>query len=62
MSSEDFAFYGALVPSMYLNMGAGSKQAGYEYSLHHPKVRFDENVIRYGVAGLVGAALGFFKA
>jgi len=62
MSSEDFAFYGALAPAVFLNIGAGSKEVGYEYSLHHPKVLFDENVIRYGVASLVSAAFGFFEA
>lgn len=62
MSSEDFAFYSALAPAVYLNIGAGSKEAGYDYSLHHPKVLFDENVIRYGLASLVSAAVGFFEA
>ncbi|SCZ82054.1 M20 metallopeptidase family protein [Acidaminobacter hydrogenoformans] len=61
MSSEDFAFYGEAVPVLYLNMGAGSKAAGYDCSLHHPKVEFDENAMKFGVAALVSAALGFLE-
>lgn len=59
MSSEDFSFYGEIVPTLYLNMGAGLKKDGYEFSLHHPKALFDENVIKYGVSSLVSAVFGY---
>lgn len=61
MSSEDFSFYGEVVPTLYLNIGAGLKKDGYEFSLHHPKVLFDENVIKDGASSLVSAVFGYLN-
>ncbi len=48
--SEDFAYISHEVPSVMLALAAGEPKNGYEYPLHHPKVRFDENALAYGVA------------
>lgn len=56
MGSEDFAFVMNEVPGVYLGINAGSKEDGYEYFCHHPKVRFDESVLPYGIATFVRCA------
>lgn len=43
--SEDFAYVSEVVPSVILWVGTGSKEEGYLYGLHHPKVTFNEEVI-----------------
>lgn len=56
LGGEDFAFYANAVPSMFYLLGA--KDDSEEcYFLHHPKVVFNEDCIRYGVAFLREAAL-----
>ena len=54
--SEDFAYVSHLVPSVMLGLVAGKKDEGYEYPLHHPKVKFDENILFKGTALFVGIA------
>ena len=54
--SEDFAYVSHAVPSVMLGLVAGKKEEGYEYPLHHPKVKFDENVLFKGTALFVGIA------
>lgn len=41
--SEDFAYISREVPSVMIGISAGEKKNGYEYPLHHPKARFDED-------------------
>ena len=54
--SEDFAFYSQQVPSLMLAIV--SNLSDYEhYPLHHPKVRFDEEMMPYGVATLVSLGM-----
>ncbi len=48
--SEDFAYISHEVPSVMVALAAGEPQKGYEYPLHHPKVRFDENALAIGAA------------
>ncbi|MGN9136229.1 M20 metallopeptidase family protein [Clostridium sp. HCP1S3_B4] len=48
--SEDFAYVSQEVPSIMLALAAGQSQKGYCYSQHHPKVRFDEEVLSSGSA------------
>jgi hippurate hydrolase len=43
--SEDFARVSEIVPSVILWVGTGSKEEGYPYGVHHPKVTFNEDVI-----------------
>lgn len=54
--SEDFAYISHAVPSVMLGLVAGKREDGYEYPLHHPKVRFDESVLFKGTALFVGIA------
>ena len=57
--SEDFAYIASKVPSVMIGLVAGSREQGYVYPLHHPKVRFDESVLLLGAElyASVGRAL-----
>lgn len=57
MGSEDFAFISHEVPSMMIALAAGDSTKGYTYPIHHPRVRFDENVLSVGTASYVISAL-----
>ena len=46
--SEDFSYVSQLVPSLMVLLSAGARDEGYEYPLHHPKVRFSEDVLLRG--------------
>ncbi len=59
--SEDFAYIAKEIPSVLLAIGAGELNKGYEYPLHHPKVRFDENALPVGAALYAYIALKFFE-
>lgn len=48
--SEDFAFVTQEVPSVHFWLGVPHPDLDQPYNLHHPKVRFDENQMPYGVA------------
>jgi hippurate hydrolase len=48
--SEDFAYVSHQVPSIMLALAAGRPQDGYSFPQHHPKVRFDEQVLPGGSA------------
>ncbi len=54
--SEDFAYISQKVPSLMLALGAGERERGYLYPLHHPKVRFDESALAVGCAALAYTA------
>lgn len=60
--SEDFAEISARVPSMFFVVGGGTIEDGYAYGGHHPKVRFDENSLPFGVAAYVGGAKAWLAA
>ena len=47
--TEDFTAVAELVPSIYVNIGAGH-MAGEDVTNHNPKVIFDENVLPVGAA------------
>lgn len=55
--SEDFAYISHEVSSCMLALAAGNSLEGYEYPLHNPKVRFDENALKNGSAILSFCAL-----
>ena len=57
--SEDFAYISHAVPSVMLALSAGEKEKGYLYPLHHPKAKFDENVLPIGAALYAGLAQNF---
>lgn len=61
MGSEDFAFVMNEVPGVYVGVNAGSKEDGYQYLCHHPKVTFDESVFPYGIAAFVSCATNWLK-
>lgn len=48
--SEDFANMGLHVPTFFANVCAGSPEDGYEYAMHNPKMRIDEEALPYGTA------------
>ncbi len=48
--SEDFAYVSQEVPSIMLALAAGHPDKGYCFPQHHPKVKFDEEVLAPGSA------------
>jgi len=49
--SEDFSYIANLVPAVMLFLGASDLDSGEEvFSLHHPRVMFDERVLSKGAA------------
>jgi amidohydrolase len=52
MGSEDFAAFTHRLPSVYLLLGAGSKEEGAQYGLpmHNEKVVFQESILPKGAA------------
>ena len=52
MGSEDFASYSYKVPSVYLMLGAGTKQENplYGEAMHNEKVVFNEDILTTGAA------------
>lgn len=53
---EDFSFYSRAMPAQFYFLGAKSDQNG-SFFLHHPKVTFNEECIRYGSRFLAESAL-----
>lgn len=56
-ASEDFAFFSERFPALTVAISAGSERDGYCFPLHHPRVRFDEDVLPYGAAAYAALAL-----
>lgn len=48
--SEDFAYFSQEVPSIMLAMAGGKPEDGYQFPLHHPKMKLDENALSIGSA------------
>ena len=63
MGSEDFASYSYEVPSVYLMLGAGTKQENslYGEAMHNPKVAFNEDILVTGSAMLAYSAIMWLK-
>ena len=59
--SEDFAYISQEVPALMLALAAGEPSKGYQFSQHHPKVKFDESVLPIGSAVFVQAALRWLE-
>jgi len=53
---EDFSFYSRVMPAQFYFLGAKTKQND-AYFLHHPKVTFNEECIKYGSRFLAESAL-----
>ena len=56
--SEDFAYISHQIPTVMMGLVAGERAKGYEYNLHHPKVRFDTEALYYGAKVYAKAGLG----
>ena len=50
MGSEDFSEVLLNVPGSYLNLSFGSKEEGYLFAGHHPKIRHNEDALPIGSA------------
>ena len=55
--SEDFAHVSHAVPSIMVALAAGCPKDGYTFPAHHPKAKFDENVLTVGAAVYAKLAL-----
>jgi amidohydrolase len=58
---EDFAFYSRLMPAQFYFLGAQTDPDNSFY-LHHPKVIFNEECIKFGVAFLAEGAMVLMKS
>ena len=63
MGSEDFASYSYKVPSVYLMLGAGTKQENplYGEAMHNEKVVFNEDILVTGAAMHAYSAITWLK-
>ena len=63
MGSEDFASYSYKVPSVYLMLGAGTKQENplYGEAMHNEKVVFNEDILPTGAAVHAYSAIMWLK-
>ena len=48
--TEDFTAVAARIPTTFLNLGAGSREQGHQFSMHHPKMVVDEDALPIGAA------------
>lgn len=60
-ASEDFALIAEKVPSTFMYLSAGYKDANESYPAHHPKVRFNEEVCPIGSSCLAHCAAQWLK-
>ena len=61
MGSEDFSEVLLNVPGTYINLSFGSKEEGYLYGAHHPKIRLNEDALPVGSAIYAQAALRWLE-
>lgn len=59
--SEDFAYVSHEVPSIMVALATGDAREGYEYPLHHPKMRLDTEAFAYGAAALAEVAMRYVQ-
>lgn len=60
-ASEDFAVIAEAVPSAFMYLSAGFTDERGDYSAHNPKVRFNEDVLPVGAAGLAHCAVRWLE-
>lgn len=60
-ASEDFAVIAAAVPSAFMYLSAGFEDERGDHSAHNPKVRFNEDVLPIGAAGLAHCAVHWLE-
>ncbi len=59
--SEDFSFVTEHVPGLMMMLSAGSIDEGYEYTMHHPKAHFNEDVLSQGAAAYAYLAYAWLQ-
>ena len=59
--TEDFTVITNKVPAVMINIGAGSIDEGYDKTLHHEGMVFNENVMPYGAALYAHCAASWLK-
>ncbi len=59
--SEDFSYITKEVPSVMVALASGEPEKGYKYHQHHPKVSFDESVLKIGSALMAFNAFEWLK-
>lgn len=59
--SEDFSYITNECPGAIMLLSSGHKDQGYHYPLHHPKVKFDEEILCVGAAVHAQNALHYLK-
>lgn len=59
--SEDFSYVSKEVPTVMLAMAAGEPEKGFVHQQHHPKVTFDESVLKTGSAVMAYNALKWLE-
>ena len=62
MGSDDMARFLEAVPGCYFGLGAGNKEKGFHYPVHHPMFDMDEDGLIIGVETLVRSALFYLKS
>ena len=60
-ASEDFAVIAEQVPSAFMYLSAGFEDERGNYSAHNPKVRFNEDVLPVGIAGMAHCAVRWLE-
>ena len=59
--SEDFAFITGRVPSVLLMMSLGDFENGCVYPQHHPKAKFEDDILYKGAAAYAHVALRWLE-
>lgn len=60
--TEDFTMLAEKVPSVFLELGVGSPDEGYPYSIHQPAMQVDESALATGAAAYAQCALRWLEA
>ncbi len=60
--SEDFSYITDECPGAIILLSSGHRDKGYNYPLHHPKVKFDEDILCIGAAVHAQNALHYLKS
>jgi len=61
MGSEDFSYFGRIVPAVYFNLGVGNQDKKSDFPHHSAKFDVDESVLYLGAAMYAAFAWGFFE-
>ncbi len=59
--TEDFTMLAEKVPSVFLELGAGSPEEGYPHSIHQPTMQVDESALATGSAAYAQCALRWLE-